>query len=1278
MKSFKYILLILLVSGGCIPGDSSKNIVDHERYDHRATVQIDSRTTIVSPESGVKLKRAMLSMQKHPDGSILLCVQTLPILYRSTDQGKTWKRLEVKLPGNSETPFIHGLGISRDGRVWLMHQTGVKGTDLFVSVSTERQGANLTWTTTPIDYASLSPNLGQPYAYSYNDYNTFFEQPDGTMSLGVGLRYRDHNNYRQKDSSRPGFHETLIRSSDGGKTWGDPTEVHQHVAETCYAVNPHDPSHVLAMTRKQRMLLHGEDAAVVTQQAGVPIDTAWPWKGAMLLESRNGGRSFREVDNSYLGYYSHRGTLLWTNSNVIVAPHTAAGPKNYGLVVNVSLNGGKTWVNGTRRGTSAMQQASDFLLHPDPPGFSFMTPTVELSPNHFLTVYCQGNPKIVKGVFWKIKTPEEKPRTLGNKRQLFIDNFLIESLDGVSKTLNQPTKYPKPIIERIPEQESTWAAGMPISFSSVVYDEGDQLFKMWYSLHTRGKGDEKSLLCYASSTNGIDWVKPDLKIFKFRGTGENNIVLPFGGLASGVFIDPQETDPSQRYKMMHMFNDYKIYASHSADGFRWKPYNQGKAVFLKPPGHDSQMVAYWDRNLGKYVAIIRDRTGRISDVRAKLVTNASANQTWKRLWDPSGKRSPQNHSIRRVGQIESDDFLSWTNYRVILGADIKDPLNQDQFYNMEVLPYEGLRIGLMTVFSDDPDYCRGSVQLTSSRDGRNWRRFENRQPFIPLSNRLGDFDWGSIYPLQAPLVVDDEIWIYYVGYGVDHNHAAPAELKGFPNAIMLAKLRLDGFVSIDAGPSEGTLTTKPLTFSGETLQINADSKQGRVLVEVLDENDKPMTGFTKNRCNPFQGDSLRHVVTWDGKSDVSPLEGKVVKLRFYLQNAKLYSFSFPGSTGDHRYTVKIDKTIEVVPPGTLTRAMMSMVRHPDQTIYLNTQTGPLYKSNDDGKTWIPQPVKFSGLPSKQVLNGIGVNRKGRLFLTHQSKETNAKDRRLYGQDLFVSYSDDDGKTWTASQTDFRKFPPGIPNMKFHEDGTRTFIEKPDGTLMFATTIVPAEKYQRKYPPARPPIPPNYQYGGTRNDTFGDVIFRSKDGGKTWGDPTRVYTDLNAHESAMAIDPKNPDRIMEIARIQRLVRPDENKQAMMVQTGNPKPYYKQAALFESVNSGRTFWLAPGAMTEWYGHRGSILWTERNIIVLTHNSGEKERFTLARISLDGGRRWVDGTRNGTGLMANSTKFKLTPPHSFATPTIELQKRNHFLTMYCVTGFGIKGVFWHLQAK
>ncbi len=390
-------------------GFAGSVVLSNERYDHRAEVRIDSRTTIVSPDSGLILKRAMLGMRTHPDGSILLCVQTLPVLLRSTDQGKTWTQLEVKLPGNPEKAVFNGLGISRDGRVWLMHQTDSSGTDLFVSVSREKRGAELTWTTTQIDYTKFAPKPDQPYTSCPNDYNTFFERPDGTMALAIGLRYDDHGDYQQEDSSRPGFHETLIRSSDGGKTWGDPTEVHQHVAETCFAVDPADPDHVFAMTRKQRMLLRGEDPATVARQAGVPVNTGWPWKGAILLESHNGGRTFHEVPASYLGYYSHRGTMLWTEDNVIVAPHTAAGPTDYRLVVNISLDGGETWVDGTEHGAPAMTDARDFELVPDPPGFSFMTPTVELSRNHFLTVYCQGHPqKTVMGVFWHVEAPKKK------------------------------------------------------------------------------------------------------------------------------------------------------------------------------------------------------------------------------------------------------------------------------------------------------------------------------------------------------------------------------------------------------------------------------------------------------------------------------------------------------------------------------------------------------------------------------------------------------------------------------------------------------------------------------------------------------------------------------------------------------------------------------------------------------------------------------------------------------------------------------------------------------
>ena len=99
---------------------------------------------------------------------------------------------------------------------------------------------------------------------------------------------------------------------------------------------------------------------------------------------------------------------------------------------------------------------------------------------------------------------------------------------------------------------------------------------------------------------------------------------------------------------------------------------------------------------------------------------------------------------------------------------------------------------------------------------------------------------------------------------------------------------------------------------------------------------------------------------------------------------------------DHRVDVKIDKRITIVPPGTLTRAMMSMVRHPDGAIFLNTQTGPLYKSTDNGQTWTPVPVKLIGVPPKQTLHGLGVNRKGRLLLFKQTPGHDRKSIRLYG------------------------------------------------------------------------------------------------------------------------------------------------------------------------------------------------------------------------------------------------------------------------------------------
>ncbi len=374
--------------------------------DHRVKVKIDRREVVVPADA--KLDRAMLGMVRAPDGTIWLNTQTQQVLLKSTDEGRTWTTLPVKLPEAPPMQLFHGLGVSRDGRLWLFHQSKATAedarfsTNLFVSVSS--QGAS-SWQTTSIDFAGLAPGAPErPYALCCNDYNTFFQRPDGTMAVGVGLRYEDWKDYQQTDQTRPGLHETLVRSTDGGKTWGDPTEVHQHVAETCYQVDPNDPDHILAMTRKQRMPLRGETSEILKEKLGVPPpNPTWPFKGAILLESTDGGRSFLEVPGSYLGYYSHRGTLLWTKSNVLVASHLGAGTTDWSLEVNISMDGGKTWVDGSKSGVNTLNQAKAFVLVPSPPGFSFTSATVELQPNHFMTVYVSTPGTTVHSVFWHLE-----------------------------------------------------------------------------------------------------------------------------------------------------------------------------------------------------------------------------------------------------------------------------------------------------------------------------------------------------------------------------------------------------------------------------------------------------------------------------------------------------------------------------------------------------------------------------------------------------------------------------------------------------------------------------------------------------------------------------------------------------------------------------------------------------------------------------------------------------------------------------------------------------------
>ena len=103
----------------------------------------------------------------------------------------------------------------------------------------------------------------------------------------------------------------------------------------------------------------------------------------------------------------------------------------------------------------------------------------------------------------------------------------------------------------------------------------------------------------------------------------------------------------------------------------------------------------------------------------------------------------------------------------------------------------------------------------------------------------------------------------------------------------LATLRRDGFVSLDAGETEGRMLTKPLTIKGGELHLNVDASQGYVTVAITDDIGTPLEGYTSQQ---IVGDQLETSVEFNQL--LAALSGKAIRLRFQLRNASLYSYWF--------------------------------------------------------------------------------------------------------------------------------------------------------------------------------------------------------------------------------------------------------------------------------------------------------------------------------------------------------------------------------------------------
>ena len=456
-------------------------------------------------------------------------------------------------------------------------------------------------------------------------------------------------------------------------------------------------------------------------------------------------------------------------------------------------------------------------------------------------------------------------------RQLFIDDFLIESTD-LKRRFHQPKYHEKsPVLkpEMAWEKSKTAAFAAPFS-DGVWFDSKQKMFMMWYRSAT-------GRTCLALSKDGVEWKRPELDL-----EPASNVVLKSNRDAATVVLDHQADDEKERFKLFEARtkkSPYHIALRVSADGKKWSD-----EVKVSGPSWDRSTIFYNPfRSL--WVASIRghDHVGQEGVHRLRCYREAN-NARDVLGWT-------QHTDLVAKGDYIPGDLQPWVN------ADKLDPRNPDprfkhiepQLYNLDVFPYESLLVGLFTIWQGpDNETCqalgihkRNEVLVGFSRDGFHWDR-SNRDRFLGVSEDPKAWNAGNVQSVGGGcLVVGDELYFYCSGRTMQ-----PAD----SGATGLATMRRDGFASMDAGDVQSSLTTKLLKFSGANLFVNFESQRGGLQVEVMDEQGKVIEEFSRDKCLPLVGDSAKLMVRWRGGKDLSSLAGKPVRLRFYLTKGSLYSF----------------------------------------------------------------------------------------------------------------------------------------------------------------------------------------------------------------------------------------------------------------------------------------------------------------------------------------------------------------------------------------------------
>ncbi len=516
------------------------------------------------------------------------------------------------------------------------------------------------------------------------------------------------------------------------------------------------------------------------------------------------------------------------------------------------------------------------------------------------------------------------PIQIDSHRQLFLDDYLIERIDGLEHTFHQPEKR-GPVLKAEKPLEGVYCA----TFSPPMWIPDEGVFKQVYEYRYKGyKGKSGHNYALALSKDGIHWEKPNLGLVEFEGSKQNNLFpTPDGRRLVHVVYDPDDPDPAQRYKGLLTVPKGRVPVV-SADCLHWE-----KLDAHLPSGDAGTMT--FDRENRLFMAMLK-RPNPKTVGRSYDVSFSSDFVEWSepRFMFGMDKERDQEMAIDIIRRRLSNPALAKplftdpdpeTGWRHPESAQ-HTPTWQCECYNFGVVPYEGLYLGLITVYYPTgqrlPDRTNADgfnlIQLAMSRDLKEWKRLGERQPFLepsPLTEGLaGNYDRLQLGAYNGIIQHEDEIRFYYNGMKrrvPQHDRwtdGSPRPVSTLSDseradwredthsAVCLSVLRRDGFISLDAGEDGGELITKPFITTGDQLRLNVEVREGgHAKAEVLGHDRQPADGLSLEQCDALRDSAENHVVSWQSSADLSQVTGKPIRLRIELKDASLYSFQFTTS-----------------------------------------------------------------------------------------------------------------------------------------------------------------------------------------------------------------------------------------------------------------------------------------------------------------------------------------------------------------------------------------------